>query len=80
MAFPYVQWSCSNLTGDLLVEPVREAVSRLERMGFQVMALTCDGASTNRRFWQLHSEKNEAVYKVPNVNFDFCTSFPIHPI
>ena len=46
LAFPYVQFSCSNWTGDLLVDPVWEAVSRLERMGFQVMALTCDGAST----------------------------------
>jgi len=67
LAFPYVQFSCSNLAGDLLVDPVWEAVSRLERMGFQVMALTSDGVSTNRWFWQLHSEKNDMVYKVPNV-------------
>ena len=50
-----------------MVDPVWEAISRLERMGFQVMSLTCDGASTNRRFWQLHSEENGVVYKVPNV-------------
>ena len=67
LAFPYVQFSCNNLTGDLLVDPVWEAISRLERMGFQVMSLTCDGASTNRRFWQLHSEESGVVYKVPNV-------------
>ena len=34
LAFPYVQFSCNNLTGDLLVDPVWEAISRLERMGF----------------------------------------------
>ena len=61
LAFPYVQFSCNNLTGDLLVDPVWEAISRLERMGFQVMKLTCDGAPTNPRFWQLHSKESGIV-------------------
>lgn len=42
------------MTGDLLMDPVWEAVSRLERQGIRVMALTCDGASVNCRFWKLH--------------------------
>ena len=46
--FPYAQFSCSKLTGDLLYDPVWEAISRLERQGIRVMCLTCDGASTNR--------------------------------
>ena len=83
LAFPYVQFLCNNLTGDLLVDPVWEAISRLERMGFQVMVLTCDGASTNRRFWQLHSAESGIVYKVPNIyasNRILCISFRIHLI
>ena len=67
LAFPYVQFSCNSLTGDLLVDPVWEAKSRLERTGFQVMSLTCHGVSSNWRFWQLHSEESGVVYKVPNV-------------
>ena len=31
--FPYVQCACSNLTGDLLVDPVWEAIAQLERQG-----------------------------------------------
>ena len=45
--FPYAQFAVHNLSGDLLMDPVWEAIFRLERMGFHVLALTCDGASTN---------------------------------
>lgn len=44
---PYAQFACANLSGDLLVDPIWEAISRLERQGIKVLALTCDGASTN---------------------------------
>ena len=41
---------------------------RLEKQGFRVMALICDGASTNRRLWKLHNEgKSDIIYKVDNV-------------
>ena len=65
--FPYAQFACCVLTGELLFDPVWEAVSRLERQGIRVMALTCDGASTNRRLWKMHSTDKGLVYKVPNV-------------
>ena len=55
--YPYAQFACSNLTGDLLFNPVWEAISRLERSGFHVLSLTCDGASSNRRLWKLHSKE-----------------------
>jgi len=66
--YPYAQFGCSNLTGDQLFDPVWQAIGRLERLGFHVLALTCDGASPNRKLWKLHSqvEKNEMIYKVPN--------------
>lgn len=66
--YPYAQFGCSNITGDQLFDPVWQAIGRLERLGFYVLALTCDGASPNRRFWKLHSQakKGEMVYKVPN--------------
>ena len=43
LTFPYAQFACCKLSSDLLVDPVWEAVSRLERQGFHVLSLTCDG-------------------------------------
>ena len=43
------------------MDPVWEAVSRLERKGFKVMALTCDGASANRQLWKIHSQERAMV-------------------
>ena len=34
--FPYAQFACSKLSGDLLMDPVWEAISRLERQGIRV--------------------------------------------
>ena len=65
--YPYAQFACHTLSGDLLVDPVWEAISRLERQGIRVMALVCDGASTNRKLWKLHSTEKGLVYKVPNI-------------
>ena len=70
--FPYAQFACANLTGDQLVDPVWEAIARLERQGLKVLCLTCDGASTNRRLWSLHGKDRDlsdrgVLYKVPNV-------------
>lgn len=42
-----------------------EAVQRLERCGFKVMACTCDGLSVNRNFFKLHN-KEKGVHKVRN--------------
>ena len=66
--FPYAQFACHNITGELMFDPMWEAVARLERIGFFVLALCCDGASPNRRLWKLHSSKSkEPVYRVPNI-------------
>ena len=64
--YPYAQFGCANLSGDQLFDPVWQAILRLERLGFCVLALTCDGASPNRRLWKLHSRTDEMVYKIPN--------------
>ena len=64
--FPYAQFAVSNLSGGLLMDLVWEAIFRLEKMGFHVLAITCDGASTNRQFWKLHSN-DTFVNKIQNV-------------
>ena len=47
LEFPYTQFACKSLSGDLLYNPFWEAVYRLERMGLKVTAATGDGASPN---------------------------------
>ena len=49
--YPYVQFACNDISGSLMIDPMWEAVSRLERLGFCVLGLSCDGASPNRRLW-----------------------------
>ena len=53
--------------GDQLYDPLWESVSRLERLGFKVMGLVCDGLTANRRLFKLHvPEEKGLVYTVPN--------------
>ena len=68
--YPYAQFACDDLSGSQLFEPMWEAVGRLERLGFCVLGVTCDGATPNRRLWRLHGGKDELVYKVPNIFAD----------
>ncbi len=66
LQFPYVQFPCNELSGEQMYDPFWEAVERLERCGFRVMALVCDGLAANRRLFRLHSQTDSLVYKVPN--------------
>eukprot|EP00731_Ephydatia_muelleri_P013889 Em0007g1199a len=68
LQFPYCQFPCCSVTGDLLFKPIWEAVYRIERCGFQVLGITFDGAPANRRFLKLHnaSSSHAITYKVQN--------------
>ena len=74
--YPYAQFSCHDISGSMMFDPMWEAIARLEKLGFRVLGLTCDGASPNRRLWKLHSSSSsssssdELIYKVPNVFAD----------
>ena len=61
LEFPYVQFPCNKVTGDLLFQPFWEAVRRIEFLGMKVVAVTADGASSNRRFFRLHSLSTAAM-------------------
>ena len=65
--YTYAQFACGKLSGDLMFDPIWEAVERLERIGFFVLGLCCDGASANSKLWKLHSESKELMYRVPNI-------------
>lgn len=67
--FPYVQFPCTSMSGDLLFDLVWEAVYRLERIQLKVLAITADGQSSNRLFFKLHNPNaspNEITYRVYN--------------
>ena len=53
LTFPYAQFPCASVTGDLLFQPFWEAVRRLELLGLKVLAATADGGSSNRRFFKI---------------------------
>jgi hypothetical protein len=62
--FAYAQFPCSSIQGHQLYDLFWEAVERLERCGFRVLACTCDGLSVNRKFFKLHGKKRDLVHKV----------------
>ena len=62
--FPYAQFATRNLSSDLLFPLVWETIQKLEAAGFMVISVTCDGASSNRKFFRIHGGKD--VYKTLN--------------
>ena len=70
---PYAQFATRNLSADIIFPPVWEAIQKLEAAGFKVLAINCDGASVNRKFFHMHwtptsvaSEDSKIVYKTRN--------------
>jgi hypothetical protein len=82
LRFLYTQFPCCKVTGELLFHPFWEAICRLERIGLmvidiiiykiniillmQVLAVTFDGSSINRRLLKITS-KEKIPFAVPNV-------------
>ena len=54
LEFPYAQYPTTGITADLLFPVAWEVMRHLECAGLQVHALTCDKASPNRKFFQMH--------------------------
>lgn len=78
LKFPYAHFPTTTTTADSLFNIIWEAVERLEFLGFKVIALTGDGVSPNRKFFQLHkigaslSDKtfNGVCFRTPNYYSD----------
>ena len=67
LSFPMAHFPTNKLTADKLFVIIWEAVERLERLGFKVIAITGDGASINRKFFKMHSGTHTAIcYKTVN--------------
>ena len=50
LEYPYAQFATRSITADSLFSIVWESVQCLESSGFRVISLTCNGASSNRKF------------------------------
>ena len=70
LEFPYAQYATQTASGTELFAVVWDVVRNLESCDLRVIALSCDGASPNRRFFRLHkrssSKSNIPTYKTTN--------------
>ena len=67
MEYPYAHFRTHRLTASSLFSIIWEGIERLEELGFKVIAITGDGASTNRKFFKMHSNSGGSpCYKTPN--------------
>ena len=65
--YPYAHFPTHCLTSSSLFLITLEGIECLEELGFKVLAITGDGASTNCKFFKTHSNSSEGpCYKTPN--------------
>ena len=69
MKFTYAQFPAASTKGAELFPLFQAVLHCLTRLGIRVVAVTCDGASDNRRMFSLHNHnlKDKTVYKTRNV-------------
>lgn len=66
LIFPYAIFPVCSLKGYNLFPVLWEVIGRLTRHKFRILAITCDGASANRKMFRMHDKSNENVYKAVN--------------
>ena len=57
LEFPYAQFATKTTCAANIFPIVWEVVRNLECCGLKVIAITCDGASANRKFFKMHKSK-----------------------
>ena len=67
LKYPYVQFSAASTKGADIFPLVRQAIKHLTRLGLTVLTVTCDGASDNRRMFQMFNPKADLSYKTMNI-------------
>lgn len=68
LLFPYAVFPVKSLKAYNLFPLLWEVIGRLTRHDFRVLAVTCDGASSNRKMFTMHSSvKGTLVYKTTNM-------------
>lgn len=66
LLFPYAAFPVNSLKAFNLFPLVWKVIGRLTRHGFRVWGITCDGASCNRKMFQMHDPAKVGVYKTVN--------------
>ena len=70
IALPYVQFAASSITGADMFPLLWKVIERLTKVGCQVLAVTSNGGSPNRRLFELHKLpgilRDQVVYKALN--------------
>ena len=67
IVFPYAVFPVTSLKGCNIYPLFWNVVERLTRHKFHILAVTCDGASCNRKFFIIHSAEQKLVYKTVNI-------------
>ena len=67
LEFPYVQFPVASSTGDILHSLVWQCIEHLEIIGLKVIAVVCDGATPNRKFFKMHGSSKGLTYKATNI-------------
>ena len=67
IVFPYAIFAVKFLKGHNLFPLFWEAIEHLTWHQFKVLAATCNGASCNRKLFQMHNSKEKIVYKMINI-------------
>ena len=67
LEFPYVQFPVASSTADILHTLVWQCIEHLEIIDLKVLAVVCDGATPNRKFFKMHGCSKELTYKATNI-------------
>ena len=83
LKFPLASFATSGITADYLYPIIWEAIELIEVVtGLKVLYVCCDGASPNRRFFEMHDINNKTCYRTRNPfdigRFIFFISDPPH--
>ena len=76
--FPYAAFPCKCAKGDQLVPLFMEAIFRIELCGLHVDAITLDGNSVNRRFFQIMADKSDKALTYHKMKHLFCHGHNIY--
>lgn len=67
LKYIYAQFPAVSTKGADIFTIIWKAIHRLTRLGLVVVAITCDGASNNRKMFDMHGLTNGLPYKTINV-------------
>ena len=67
LKYVYAQFPAASTKGHQLFVLLWKAIGRLTRLGFEVLAVTCDGAKNNRKMFSMHVSSGELPYKTTNI-------------